>query len=146
MKRKVFLFILFEMSLFWTGSAIFIGFLLPWSWARVAVIAYALCLTMVSFVRYRRYQIGRWQTPVMAKNVEGKEFFRITNILLSYTFFFLSAFLPRPWTSGNVIIICLFGGSWIVFLCRDICSNRKKRPPTLREMGGPLPLIRASKN
>lgn len=141
MKRKIFLRSLFWLSALWAVAIMAISLHLPWSWGRVAVVAYAVCIMFLSFVRYRRYDSR--QAIADLKHFEAKESLRIANIVLSQIFFFLVTFLPWPWTLGNDLIVLIVGGAWLDFLRRDISVHRRKRGPSLREMGNPLPLIKA---
>mgnify|MGYP001565672936 CR=1 FL=1 len=129
MKRKIFLRSLFWLSALWVGAIIALGLLRPWSWGRIAVIAYAICIMLLSFVQYRRYDSR--QTMAGLKHFEEKESFRVANIVLSQIFFFLVAFLPWPRTLSNDIIILLVSGAWLDFLRRDVNAHRRKRGPSL---------------
>ena len=145
MKRKIFLGTLFSISALWTSSLIAISLLFPWSWSRMAVIAYAVCILLVSFVRYRRCGSDIQQVIVDSSLSPGyvgeKEFLRIMDVALSQVFFFIVIFLPRPWIISNYVIVGLVGGAWFAFLRKDVGSRAKKKKPSLRKIGGPLPLI-----
>jgi hypothetical protein len=139
MKRKIFLRSLFWLSALWVGAIITFGLLMPWSWGRVAVIAYAAGIAFLSFTRYYRYDSRQAMTEL--KHFEAKESIRVGNIALSQIFFFLVAFLPWPWTLSDDIIILIAGGAWLDFMRRDINVHRRKRGPALQEMDGPISLL-----
>ena len=138
MKRKAFLFSLFLLSALWAGSMIAIGSALPWSWGRLAVIIYAACIMIASFVRYHRCD----EKQISSGYVSVKEAIRISDVLLSAIFFFMIALLPQPWTLGNQIVFVVVGVAWLALLREDIkISRRKNKKPSLREMGGSLPVV-----
>ena len=86
-----------------------------WTWGKGAVIIVAGCIWYGLYIRYRKCDPYKF----MPRYVDEEDFFRMADVVLSMLLLFLIAFLPRPWTYGNIAVFFVLAIAWLLVLRKD---------------------------